>query len=189
MRECASLNTSVGKDLLSVILPKSAVSRESSLVLCRDGAVSPAEVSFRTWPENSDFSAVYRPNFAGPKGVAFNFESGTLGTGGITIQGDTYTVTYPVFCLMNEAGTAFCTSWPQGKKCLTVYTEREATESLEVVAGVKTVRIQIDSADHFKTLLESVATTFEGVCFNPEAEDKFRASSMAAVLRALIGAD
>ena len=185
VRETAEENEAGGKDLLSVIVLRIAVSHSTPYILTNDGSPSEDLVSFRTWSNRNDYNAVYRPNFAGPRPVASNFTAGTLGSGSIAFGDGTFTISYPCFYFTNEARTVLLTSHPGGMKCLSVYTERENTDAMQVVAGVKTVRFQIESPEDFAALLQSVRQDFEGVCFNPTISGKCRSVPIDAMFQAL----
>lgn len=185
VRETAQGNKAVGKSLLSAVIPREAVSQRSPFILTKDGSPGEQVVSFRTWSAANDYNAVYRPHFAGPRPVVSNFSAGTLGSGGISFGEGTFTISYPCFYFTNEARTVLLTTTADGKKYLTVMTERDAAEAMQIVSGVKTVRLQIESPEQFAALLGSVQKQFDGVCFNPAIKDKTRSLPMYAMLQAL----
>jgi len=185
VRETAEVNQAVGKSLLSAVIPQVAVSQRLPFVLTEDGSPGNEIVSFRTWSAAKDYNAVYRPHFAGPRPVVSNFSAGTLGSGRITFGDGTFTISYPCFYFTNEARTVLLTSTVEGKKYLTVITERDAAEAMQVVGGVRTVRLQIEWPEQFAALLQSVREQFEGVCFNPGINGKTRAVPIGAMLQAL----
>lgn len=185
VRECADNSSAVGKSLLSAVIPRQAVFHRTSFILTEDGPPSGGLVSFRTWPDGEDYNAVYRPNFAGQRPVASNFQAGVLGSGSISFGDSSFTITYPCFYLTNEARTVLLTSKAAGMKCLSVYTEREVVEKMHEVGGVKTVCHQIESAEDFTALLRAVEQDFQGVFFNPAIEGKCCSLTIGAMIRSL----
>jgi hypothetical protein len=185
VRDAAKMNKAVGKGLLSAVIPRVSVSRRLPFVLTEDGSTGNEVVSFRTWSGADDYNAVYRPHFAGPRPVLSNYSAGTLGSGGISFGDGTFTISYPCFYFTNEARTVLLTSNSDGKKYLTVFTERDAADAKDVVSGVKVVRLQIESPEGFARLLNAVRRDFDGVCFNPGIEGKCRLVPTDRLLGAL----
>jgi hypothetical protein len=176
IRRVSERNKTVGRNLLSVVLPRPYGEQHP-------GISAGGSPTFRYWDDGQSMGTVYGPTIATRGVVATGFRGGSLkpALGGGGKVGPRFEYQFPVAILVEPDGGVSCAR-NDCAYALIVFTDRELAIAFRASRPTGTKISRCSSAEDLKTILRTGSPPFTHVYFNFLAGDEREAVIEAAEL-------